>query len=173
MDPSDQGSFLTALTERWVLGSGGHSLDSTWQCTVWRSFGTLRHRTQGPDVVWWWPVLSPLTWAHIIRLALLLRWLDRHETWLLAPPRGVAHHEGGHPLRLARLLGRELVVHSALHGCSAGTWSSSSPREVARLGLGCLLYLTSLLGRDLVVYSTLRGCLAGTWSSALPCGVAR
>jgi hypothetical protein len=107
-------------------------------------------------------------------------------TWSLAPPRGVTRHEVGRLLRLARMLGRDLVVRSTLQGCSAGTWSSALPRRVTRQGLDRPLhparllgrnlvvrFASRLLGRDLVVRSAPHGCSTGTWSFAPPHGVAR
>jgi hypothetical protein len=79
----------------------------------------------------------------------------------------------GCPLRLAGLLGRDLIVRSATPGCSTGTWSFALSPEVARQGLGRPIHLVMLLDKDLVIHSASRGCLAGTWSSAPPHDVAR
>jgi hypothetical protein len=42
-------------------------------------------------------------------------------TWSFVPPLKVVRQGFGRPLRLARLLGRDLVVRYASRGCSAGT----------------------------------------------------
>jgi hypothetical protein len=77
-----------------------------------------------------------------------------------APPRGLARQGLGRLLRLTDLLGRDLVVHSALPTCLVGTWSSASPRRLARRGLGPLFRLADLLSGDLVVHLTLQTCSA-------------
>jgi hypothetical protein len=114
-----------------------------------------------------------LLWASIVRSTFLLCQSDWNGTRSSAPPCEVALHKVGHPLCLAGLLGRVLIVRSASRGCLEGTWSSALYRKVARQGLGHPLYLMSLLDGDLVVRSVSRGWSAGTWSPALPHDSAR
>jgi hypothetical protein len=61
-----------------------------------------------------------MTRTRSIGSALLLRWLDWHATWSLAPPYGVARHEVGRPLRIARLLGGGIVMR--VYRSSKGGW---------------------------------------------------
>jgi hypothetical protein len=53
-------------------------------------------------------------------------------TRLFALPCKLTRRGLGRPLRLADLLGRDLVVHLTSQTCSAGTWSSAPPRGLAR-----------------------------------------
>jgi hypothetical protein len=139
----------------------GFAWDRTWRGIVWRLSETFRRFTRGPNVVWW-PVLSR-------RCGLVS--LGRPSLTLVSGT--VAWHGLGRSLRLARLLGRDLVVHSASQGCSAGTWLSTLPRKVARQGLGGLLRLPRLLGGDLVACSASQGCSAKPWWFAPSRKVAR
>jgi hypothetical protein len=109
-----------------------------------------------------------LLWASIVRSTFLLCQSDWNGTRSSAPPCEVALHKVGHPLCLAGLLGRVLIVRSASRGCSAGTWSTAPSREDSRQGLGRPLCLSSLLRGYLVVRSVSQGCSTGTWSPALP-----
>jgi hypothetical protein len=83
-------------------------------------------------------------------------------TWSFAAPRKVARQGLGRPLRVARLLSRDLVVHSASQGCSAGPWWFAPSPKVARGRLSRLLRLTRLLGKALVVCSVSQGCSVET-----------
>lgn len=135
---------LTSPIHQW-----GFSWDGMWQRTVWHPSRTFWRRTRGSRVVWRWPTSCLMMWAHVIGSALLLCWPDWNKTRLLDPPRGVARQGLGHPLRLTRLLGRDLVARSALLGC------------LARFGR--LLRLVRLLGRDFVAHSNSRGCSIEIW----------
>jgi hypothetical protein len=69
-------------------------------------------------------------------------------TWSSAPPRGVTRHEVGRPLRLARLVDKDLVVRFTSRGCSVGAQSSASPHGVARRELGWWTVSKEFLGLD-------------------------
>jgi hypothetical protein len=79
----------------------------------------------------------------------------------------------GRPIRLAGLLGGDLVTHPASLACSAETWSFAPPRRLARRGLGRLPRLAGLLGGDLVARPASLARSAGTWSFAPPRRLAR
>lgn len=75
-------------------------------------------------------------------------------TWSYALPHRVTRQRVGRPLRLAGLLGRELVGRSTSQG--------------AQQRVGRLLCFTGLLDRDLVGRSASQGCSAETWSIKRP-----
>jgi hypothetical protein len=138
---------------------------------MWGPFDTVPEAGHGLVMA----CLVTLMHAHSIKPTLLLCRLDRHDTWLLALPRGVAHHKVGRPLCLAartwssassrEVPRRGLVIRFASRGCSVGTWTSALPREVVRQGLGRLLRLARLLARGLVSGTFLRSFLGFLWAS--------
>jgi hypothetical protein len=77
------------------------------------------------------------------------------------------------PLRLAILLGRDLVGRSSSRSCSAWTWSVAPPRGLAQKGHGRPLCLIVSLDRDLVSASASWSCSTRTLSVASPRGLAR
>jgi hypothetical protein len=97
---------------------------------------------------------APYSWPErglgVTRLVMLTRVSN---IGLALPLRRFLGMGPSHLLRLVRLLGRGLVVHSA---CGVAQHRLSHP-----------LRLVGLLGRDLVIYSTSQGCSAETWSSVL------
>jgi hypothetical protein len=60
----------------------------------------------------------------------------------------VAQQRIGRPLRLTRLLDKDLVARFAPQGCSVEIWSPALAREVARQRLGRPLRLARLLDSD-------------------------
>jgi hypothetical protein len=117
-------------------------------------------RTRGPDVVWWWRVLScwrgsavlgrsfhltELLGEDLVSCLVSQGWLTM--SWSIAPSAG--------------LLGKGLVARSASLGCSAEGWSASLPRRVV-----WPLRIVGLLGRGLVVHSASQGCSTEGWSAS-------
>jgi hypothetical protein len=135
---------LSGPTRRW-----GFAWDNTWWGDVWCPSETFWCRTRGPDVDWWWPLLSC--------------WPPLGQPFSCASQTGARF--GCSPL-MAMLLVVDLVVDFTSQGCSIRTWSHAPPCKVARQGLGHPSCLTRLLGRDLVIRSVSQGCSAQTWSPA-------